>query len=449
MQACSSSSQHLAKALARTLAAWALLGLASACHAQACPLLPTETAAALPLAIALERAALCHPDVRAAAAAAGIAAADVQTAGQGANPQLTVGAGSLSRDGLGSGSLWRKTFDHQLRIDQVIERGDKPALRLVAAQALQQASRADYAEARRQARASTAKLYVDLAAAQARLKEGSSAAALSEESRQAMERRSRAGDAAPLDAVRFGLDATRAQADLQQAKADVRSARLQLASAIGAEAMGDALVAREDELSPSPRDTGAAAEIDNPEMQRPDVMAAQARLTAARHARTLAQAQRTRDLSVGVQLSHYPVSSSNPAGTGDTVSLSVTMPLFVRHAYDGEMARAEADLQAADEALRRVRLAAQADIAKARSDLAATQARLTLVNDQLLPAAERVAAGAELAWRRGASSVLDVLDARRSLRAAHIERINAGAERAKAAAQLEAALQPLPSSTSP
>lgn len=448
MQACSSSSRHLAKALA----AWALLGLAGACHAQACPVLPAESAAALPLATALERAALCHPDVRAAAAAAVIASADVQTAGQGANPQLTVGAGSLSRDGLGSGSLWRKTFDHQLRIDQLIERGDKPALRLAAALALQQASRADLAEARRQARAGTAKLYVDLAAARARLKESSSAAALSEESRQAMERRSRAGDAAPLDAVRFSLDATRAQSDLQQAQADLRSARLQLASAIGAEAQAETLSVLEDELSSRSSSAGAAsAPIENPnqEMQRPDVAAAQARLSAARHARALAQAQRTRDLSVGVQLSHYPVSSSNPAGTGDTVSLSVSVPLFVRHAYDGEMARAEADLQAAEEALRRVRLAAQADIAKARSDFAATQARMSLVNDQLLPAAERLAAGAELAWRRGASSVLDVLDARRSLRAAHLERINAAAEQAKAAAQLEAALQPLPSSPSP
>ncbi|OYV01897.1 MAG: transporter, partial [Burkholderiales bacterium PBB5] len=65
--------------------------------------------------------------------------------------------------------------------------------------------------------------------------------------------------------------------------------------------------------------------------------------------------------------------------------------------------------------------------------------RCRLVAEQLLPAAEQVAAGAELAYRRGASSALELLDARRSLRAVHLEQLTADADLAKALADRRAA----------
>ncbi|MDP3083627.1 MAG: TolC family protein, partial [Rubrivivax sp.] len=173
--------------------------------------------------------------------------------------------------------------------------------------------------------------------------------------------------------------------------------------------------------------------------QRADVQAAQRRVQAAEQAAGLARAQRVRDIGLGVQVSRYPVSASNASGNGNTVSLSVTLPLFVRHAYDGEIARAEVDLGNAREALRRSLLAAQADLALARSRSQIAAARLKLAREQLAPAAEQLAAAAELAYRRGASPLLDLLDARRSLRAARIEGINAEADAAKAAAELLAA----------
>ncbi|MBC7703011.1 MAG: TolC family protein, partial [Rhodoferax sp.] len=178
--------------------------------------------------------------------------------------------------------------------------------------------------------------------------------------------------------------------------------------------------------------------------RRPDVLAARPRLLAAELARDLARAQRVRDVGVGVQLDHWPVSASNASGTGNTVSVSVSLPLFVRHGLEGELARSEADVANARETLRRAQLTAQSELAQARSRWAAAAARWRLATDELAPAAERVAAGAELAYRRGATSLLDVLDARRSLRTARIERINAEADGAKAAAEMAAARFELP-----
>ena len=401
----------------------------------ACPSLPPQEAQALSLATVVARVQDCHPDVRAAAAALAVATADVRTAGQLPNPQLTLGAGGVGRR-IGSGSPWSKTFDHQARIDQVVERGGKPALRQASAEAAARASRADLDEADRQSRIAAARAYYDLAAALARRQELATSVALNDESRRVLDRRARAGDAAPLDAVRFGVEATRVQADLTQATADIRGLRLQLATLIGAEDQADA-------LTPAP-DPAFASAVPPPVPDvdwRADVVAAQARVAAAEQAQALAAAQRTRDLGVGVGYSRYPVSEANPSGTGNTVSVSVTVPLFVRHAYEGETARAAADLRVAEEALRKVRLAAQVELERARADWEAADARYRLVVEQLLPGAERVAAGAELAYSRGASGVLDVLDARRSLRAAHVERIAAEAERAKAAAQLDGAFQ--------
>ena len=434
-----------------------------------CADLAGADAAALTLAQALARVADCHPDVRAARAALGGAAADVQVAGQRPNPQLTVGAGSVG-SALGSGPPWRKTFDHSLRLDQLIERGNKPALRQAAAQALRGAAAADLADVTRRALSAVAHAHQDLWAAQGRRLQLAAAVGLSAESLRLLDLRVRAGDAPALDATRFTLDNARVQADLRQAEADVAEYQRQLALLIGLGGVGgvggvggspgagsavDQLHAMAEDPSPGPPGPpglpglpGAPLPPDAAE-RRADVAAALARLAAAALARDLAAAARTRDVGVGLQVDHWPTSAGNGSGTGNTVSLSLTVPLFLRHANDGELARAEADLAAAHESLRRVRDGATADLARAAARASAAADRRRLVLAQLEPAAEKVAAGAELAYRRGASTALDVLDARRSLRAVRIERITADADLVKALADWQAAALPLSASPTP
>jgi cobalt-zinc-cadmium efflux system outer membrane protein len=406
-----------------------LLVLAWPAAAWACPPLPPEAAAALTPEAVRARVPLCHPDVLAAERALGTAAADVLTAGQRPNPQLGLGAANLGRN-MGAGSLWNKAFDHQVRVDQLVERGGKPQLRVATAQAQREAARADLAETARQATLATLSGYHALAAALARREELSASAALYRESQQAFEKRVTSGDAARLDATRFELDALRVQADLVAAETELRTLRQQLALALGAPEQASNLQPRMAAPSAAP----APAEVD----RLPGVVAAQARLQATERARELARAQRTRDVGVGVQLDRYPVTPNNSSGTGNTVSLFVSVPLLVNHAYEGEIARAEADVDSATEALRRARAEAADEAARAQAQWQGALARRRLVLEELLPAAERVAAGAELAFNRGASGVLEVLDARRALRAAQIERINAETELAQAAAALQA-----------
>ncbi len=404
--------------------------------ALACADLPAADAALLSLAQAQARGLDCHPEVRAARAALQGAVADVQVAGQGPNPQLTLGAGAISRS-LGSGTPWNKTFDHSLRLDQLIERGGKPALRRGAADAAREAVLADLADARRRALSAVAHAHQDLWAAQGRRSQLGAAVVLSAESLKAIEQRVRAGDAPALDATRLRLDAARLQADQRQAEADVDELQRQLGLLIGASGVAAQLQALPVDLRSAATPVAADAAS-----RRPDVLAALARVSAAERSRDLAAAARSRDVSVGVQVNRYPASEANPSGSGNTLSLSVSVPLFLRHANDGELARAEADLAAAHEVLRRIRQAAEAELARTAAQAQAAQDRRRLVAEQLEPAAEQVAAGAELAYRRGASGALELLDARRSLRLVRIERVAADAELAKALADWQAAALP-------
>jgi cobalt-zinc-cadmium efflux system outer membrane protein len=289
------------------------LSLALAAPARACPDLTGDVAAALTLAQALARVADCHPEVRAARGALGGAAADVQIAGQAPNPQLTLGAGSVGNT-LGAGPLWSKTYDHSLRLDQLIERGGKPALRRSLADAARLAAAADLADARRRAASAVAHAHQDLWAAQGRRAQLLAAAGLSAESLRLLDQRVRAGDAPALDATRFRLDDARLQADLRQAEADRQDLQRQLGLLIGAGAVASQLQAQPvdlglDNAAAAPLAEGAAraAEAANAAEaaeRRPDVAAALARVGAAQAARDLAAAAGTRDVSVGVQLDH-------------------------------------------------------------------------------------------------------------------------------------------------
>ena len=75
---------------------------------------------------------------------------------------------------------------------------------------------------------------------------------------------------------------------------------------------------------------------------------------------------------------------------------------------------------------------AQGQLAQARSALLAARDRLQRLEGGLLADAKRVADAAELAYGKGAMGLMDLLDARRTLRQVQIEAATARADHAKA-----------------
>ncbi|MBV2193367.1 MAG: TolC family protein [Azonexus sp.] len=351
------------------------------------------------------------------------ATAEAQTAGQRPNPDLTINALSISpQSGLGGGPLKDKKMDTQFRLDQLIERGGKRDLRIKSAEARVDAAKLLRTDTARQQLGDLRQAYYNLRLAQEKLALARDTAALYEKSAGAGRLRLKAGDLAPVDVSRLQIDQARAEADARQAQADLAQAQQMLAYLIGRDSEAEQIVAADN--WPQLEEIALNA---MPLDQRPDLAAAQKRLAAAEADRDLARAKRTRDVTVGVQFErNLQNAPTNSYGFG------VSVPLFIWHEYEGEIARADADYNAARLLAEQQQAVAIGQVAQARNALLATRDRMKRLEGGLLADAERVAKAAELAYGKGAMSLMDLLDARRTLRQIQIEAASARADYAKA-----------------
>jgi len=382
-------------------------------------------------------------ELQAARRAVEAAGANMLSAGARPNPTLSLGVSAINPTvGVGAGPLRDKMLDSSVRIDQVIERGDRRELRLANAKSLESASSEDLSEAQRQQRLALRYAYYDLLFAQDKVHIARDTIALFEGSVRAAELRLKAGDIAMADVARLRVDALRARNDARAAEADQRRAQLALAYMIGAE--GRAIGIRAADPWPSLYAGRPGGALDELIEARPDVRAANKRLEAAQNARELARSLRTRDVSVGMQYDHYPINPSyamgSGAGNGSSYGVFVSVPLFARYYYEGEIQRSEVDYNAAMEALEKVRAQARTEIARAFSDLQAAADRMQRYDESLLVEAKRAADSAEFAYKNGAIGVMDLLDARRTLRAIQIDAASARNDHSKALAAWQAGI---------
>jgi len=366
-------------------------------------------------------------------AGAGILQADVRP-----NPVVSYNAASISSNpGVGGGALNEKRIDNILRIDQTFERGNKRELRVNAAQGLERAARHDALDVLRQQVLATRAAYVELQQAQGRVEILATVADLFGKTHSAAQVRQRAGDLAPADVARVQVDFERSRNELRVAQAELARARLALALLIADESAAADLRASDPwPAVGAPGPMAIRQAIEQYIESRPDVLAAKARIEAADKLRDLARSQRTRDVSVGAQYERYP--SNVPV---NSIGFGVSIPLHFGNDYSGDIRRAEVDRYSALDALERARAVAGTEIARAASDLEAAGERRARFDGSLLAAAQRSADAAEFAFQRGATSVLEVLDARRTLRAVQLEALGARADYAKALYAWQASLQ--------
>ena len=366
-------------------------------------------------------------ELQAARRAVDGAEADVITAGARPNPNLSFSQSNIGRHP-GGGTLPNKPFDTVIGVSQLFERGNKAELRTETARNIAGAVARDRDDIERTQRLALHGAYFDLAQAQDRLRMSTDNAVLFQKSIDALNKRLKAGDVAAVDVSRMSVDALRAQNDARAARGDLEKAQAALAYLIGAEKDSTRLTV----IDPLPQPESTPPKADDNALQaaieaRPDVQAARARLAAANKARELARSLRTRDITAGVQYERFP--SNEPRGS---VGFNVSVPLFLRYHYDGEIRRADSDALAVEGAVERVIAQARTELQRAAADLAASSERVKRFRDILLAAAQKAAQGAEFAYTRGAIGVMDVLDARRQLAATRIEALNTHTDYAKA-----------------
>lgn len=389
-----------------------------------------QTAAAAPLPVSLQQALQAAQDnldvVLARRTLAG-AQADITSADRAPFPALSASVSQIDlQNGNGSGNLLHeRTVDKSVGLDWTWERGNKRELRTRAAQRAADAVQADLDETSIQQKVFALTGFYDLLAAQERVAEVTQIERSAAELARIAARRLQAGDLSAQETARTEIEAQRARSDLRLAELEqLRAALLlwQLTSLGGAPGQ---LQARPDWPALPGGSLNAVAALDELIEARADVRAARARVQATQAALDNSSAQKKSDITWGVSYDHYPGTSTA------LVALRMSMPLQWGYGYEGEIGRASAQLAQAQDALEKTRRLARLELQRLQHELQSTAARTEAYEAEILPRARRVAEGAELAYRKGALSLTDLLDARRTLRATVLEAVAARSEHAK------------------
>jgi cobalt-zinc-cadmium efflux system outer membrane protein len=406
------------------------LAAAAQLHAQTLTLPDALAAARNNLDVSLARRAL--------AAAQG----DVLAADRSPYPVLSSKLSQIDlQNGIGGGNpLTAKRIDKSIGLDWVWERGNKRALRTQAAQRSASAAQADVEDILTQQMLATSGAFYDLLASQERVEQVSAIERSAVQLAGTAVRRVQAGDLAPQEAARTEIEAQRARSDTQGAMLDQQRAALALAPLIGA--TGPVTNLKVAGAWPSPAalaDAAAGANLSSLVDARADVRAGVERVNAAQAALDTAGAQKKADITWGTSLDHYPGTSTR------LLELRMQLPLqgiFGGYNNDGEIARAQAQLAQARDALEKTRRAAMVEMQRLGQELAGTGLRVRSYEQEILPRARKVADNAELAYSKGALSLSDLLDARRTLRTTLLEAIGARADYARAASTWQMRTQP-------
>ena len=369
-------------------------------------------------------------DLRLAKHAINAAVGDVSIADRRENPNFSLNSASISpRAGLGSGGLRSKNADSVLRLEQLVERGDKRWHRKQSAEARLAAARFDAEEAERTGLTQLRQAYWELKLGFERERLADATAQLAREAIVAAEKRLQVADISVVDVSKLRVDTLRSENDARTARADRQKSQLVFAILIGRGNDAESLSCSDEWPVTSeayPTSTGQAAQWEN----RADIRAARARVAAAEAALETARSLGKRDLTIGVQFEHYPTVGDQ--APNNTWGLSVGIPLFSSHRYEGELIRATSELDQARDQAERTRALAKADAMRTANEFRSAKERLTSLESRLLPEAEKVTEAAEFAYRKGATGLLELLDARRTLRQIQQEAAMAKSDYAKA-----------------
>lgn len=221
-----------------------------------------------------------------------------------------------------------------------------------------------------------------------------------------------AGDISENELRKIELESLRYQTAVIDAESELDLARQKLAALLGfaaAEALPAALAYPPGRSAAEP----LPALLERAAQQRPDLQAA--RQSRAASAATLSAAQREAlpDISVSLSYQHseFTASGDNPNSLG--VGVAFPLPLFDRN--QAGIGRARVDQKRADSSIEKVWLLVQQDVAAAARRVARAQLLLDAFEaGGMSERAEAALRVAEHAYKAGAASLLELLEAQRT-----------------------------------
>ena len=308
-----------------------------------------------------------------------------------------------------------------MRIGQVFERGNKRALRTHAAEFQVQAAEAQVLDTIRTQLLQLRQAFYTAVLAREHVRVAQENLDLTNDTERLIKTRVTAGDAPEWDLIKFQANKVQFQRDLSAARLAYQQAVSDILTFIGAassavrgstsavrasqtpallvdaplEVLGE-LRLKALTVPEAPEELRQMA-LDN----RPDVLAAQHNVDAARWTLDLARAQRHRDIDVAVEYQRN--------GSDNTAGATVSFPLFLSHKFEGQINQGLAQLQQAQVALDQAKLQVLTDVDKAYQAYQVGQQVLqSYTTEEALAKAEASFRIAEMSYRRGATSLLEL-----------------------------------------
>lgn len=365
---------------------------------------------------ALALALLGNPELASFAWEVRAAEARALQAGLLPNPEFEVEmeefGGTRERSGLDGAET-------SFRVGQLIELAGKRAKRARVAALGRAAASLEWERKRLDVFADTARAFIEVLAAQARLEIAGEALDLAEAVHRTVSERVQAGKVSPLEETKARVTLAAARIDVERARRELQAARMTLAAAWGGR---------------SPRFTRAAGRFeavsDLPSLEaleaslkgNPEVRLKRKEVERRRASVDLEEARRIPDPTLTAGVRHYAEGDSNAF----LIGLSIPFPLFNRN--QGGVAEARHALAKALAEEEAARTAVHTGLERAYRRLSAAHVEVRALETEILPAARTAFQAAREGYRQGKFGYLQVLDAQRTLvqvQGRHIEALAA------------------------
>lgn len=223
------------------------------------------------------------------------------------------------------------------------------------------------------------------------------------------------GSIMEVDARQSRLEAGNLLNNLFQEEAEWKAALTQLSLHTG-KAQTDTLLSPSGDFEHLSRDLPLATLIDNAQANRADVVAARNAKTVADNGLQLAKANRRIDLGVSAGIQYAGEASNEIAPTPAYRSLNagISVPLKFSNRYKGEIKAAGYTIRQTETQYEQVLLQIRTEVVQAYLRYKASEKQVIQYKTGLLSEAEKVLNGKIYSYKRGETSLLEVLNAQRT-----------------------------------
>jgi cobalt-zinc-cadmium efflux system outer membrane protein len=410
----------IARALGTCIAASLALASANAIAADA-----SEPRGAITLAQALDAALKSNPELAASRYELTAAQARIVQAGKRLNPELSLELENFAGGGEAQGT---DALETTLAFSQVVELGGKRSLRRSIAEVDSDLVTLDLRARQLDLLADVTRRYIDVVAAQERIRFADENVAIAQRTLDAIAARVKAARSPIAEESRARITLTRAQIDRRQATLALETARSALSLTWG-RVDPQFTSANADLFAFQALETfeALAAKIErNPDITR---FASEARLRDAEL--RLAQAQVRPNVTFSVGVRNFRESGDNALVAG------FSMPLAVHDRNQGGIAEARARRAQSDAELAASKTRLLGTLYALYREIGAARERATSLREEALPQARDALTQTQSGYERGRFSFLELLTTQQDLLALSEAAIDAAAEYHRLLAELE------------